>query len=697
MRQLILDTETFSKTPLAQGVHKYALQGDVMSIQWATNDEPVKLWETKSYNYPIYQGVPIVWDAPPDLIEDIIFADEIWAHGAEFDRTMLLTMPWFAQLNIPLSRWRCSMALARAHSLPGALDKLCKLFRLPADEAKDAEGKKLIQLFCKTQQDGTRATEKTHPVQWAEFMRYACQDVVAQRKVMSLIPRWNWTPFELAVIHQDAIMNARGVRMDVELAEAAVKCTTRAKTRLAEQTEEITIGEVQRTTQRNKLLKFLLDAYGVSLPDLTMDTVERRLNDPELPEAVKELLRNRQEASKASTAKYKRVLSSAVVDRLYGLLVYCGASRTGRWAGRIFQPHNLPRPLHALAEIIIAIEAFKLDEPELIADDIMGLAASMLRSLPIAALEHILAVADLANIEGRALAWMAGEDWKLKAFADYDLGIGHDLYILSYAGSFSIDPEKVTKPQRQIGKVQELGLQYYGGVGAFISFSEVYNIDLDDMADRAWPTLRKEDIAQAQIDFHKAGKRNRHFGLREKTWIVCQVFVLGWRRAHPAIMQWHKDIEDAVISAIGRPGQIFKVRNFEVDRRGNWLRIKSPSGSYLCYPGIRYDSDKREISYMGENPYTRQIGRIKTYSGKISQNLTERVARDILAAAMLDAEAEGWRPTLTVHDELMCEPPDDGTRTADDLCALLVRPRAWAKGLPLAAKGFMDYRYRKDE
>lgn len=698
-RRLYLDTETYSGIKLSHGVHKYATDGEVMIVTYATNwtpDKTVYKWDVT--NKPIYKGVAIEFDPPQGLIEAILLADEIWAAGAEFDRTMLETAAWWRALNVPLERWCCLHALARSVGLPGGLDKLGRIFKLPLAMQKDEAGKGYIQMFCVPQQDGSRNTARSHPEQWAGFLEYAKQDIVVMRELIeNQIPFWNWTPFERAVQIQDAIMNARGVRMDVELAAAAVKCTTRAKRRLGAQTEILTAGEVERTTQRDKLLRFILAAYGVDLPDLKMDTVERRLNDPELPEAVKELLRNRQEASKASTAKYQRVLSSAVGDRLYGLLVYCGANRTGRWAGRIFQPHNLPRPKHDLDEINVGIEAFKLDDPELITDDVMGLASSMLRSLPIAADGHKLLWADLKNIEGRDLTWMAGEAWKLSAFAAYDAGVGPDLYILSYANSFRVAVESVNNDQRQVGKVQELALGYYGGVGAFISMSEVYRIDLDAMAEKAYPSLRKQDIAQALVDWHKAVKRRRTFGLEQKTWVVCQVFVLGWRRAHANIMKFHKDIENAVISAIGRPRQVFTVRGFSVDRVGNWLRIKCPSGSYICYPGIRYDADKREISYLGENQYTRQFQRIKTYSGKVSQNLTERVARDTIAAGMLDAEAEGYRPVLTVHDSLMCEPPDDPKYSVAGLIKILTKYRKWSDGLPLAAAGDEGYRYWEDK
>lgn len=685
--KLWIDTETRSRLKLTPGVFKYSTEGEVTIITWAVDDGLVSLLDVTDHG-------PV----PRELIQALLTADTICAAGDEFDRTMLNTCTWFRELQIPITKWRCLQAKARAHGLPGGLDKLCHILGVPADEAKDARGKALIQLFCKPNKDGNYNDKNSHPIEWDEFCQYAKQDIIAMRACWKLIPGWNLTTFETHLRTLDAVMNARGVRMDLELCEAAIKITTRAKAKLADETQQTTVGEVLRTTQRDKLLKHILEAYGVELPDLTADTVERRLNDPELPEPVKELLRNRQESSKASTAKFKRVMSSNIDGRLYGLLVYCGAQRTGRWAGRIFQPHNMMRPTISQDQIELSIDAFKADDGELLT--LLGIgqmevAANLMRSVPIAAPGHKLVVADLANIEGRGLAWMAGEDWKLQAFREYDAKTGPDLYKLAYARSFNIDPEDVNDEQRQVGKVQELALGYYGGVGAFISMSEVYSVDLDAMAATAWPSLPRPAIAEATADWHKAVKKKRTFGLVERTWVVCQVFVRAWRRAHPATMDFHEKIAEAVVNAIGSPRRQFKVRAFTVDRVDNWLRIRCPSGSYLCYPAPRYDEAKREISYLGVNPYTKQWQRIKTYSGKLTQNLDERISRDTLAYGLLEADAEGYRPLLTVHDEAVCEPLDDPQWNARGLCKILTRDRPWSKGLPLAAKGFEGYRYRK--
>lgn len=697
MQRLWIDTETRSRLKLTPGVFKYRTQGAVMIVTWALDDDPVSIWEIDLDT--IFKGIPIEWDPPPALIEALLICDEIWAAGDEFDRSMFETCAWYNALRIPIAKWCCLQAKARAHGLPGGLAMLCEIFKLGVEESKDDRGKALIQLFCVPNDDGSWNNKRTHPVQWAEFCEYAKRDIVSMRAVWKKIPDWNLSPFETRLRTLDQMMNARGIGMDLDLCQAAIEITTAAKAKLAAETVEITLGNVERTTQRNKLLLHILDAYGVKLPDLTADTVERRLQDPELPEPVKLLLINRQESSKSSTAKFKRVLSSEVLGSLFGLLVYCGAQRTQRWAGRIFQPHNMMRPTLMREEIEALIELFKARDIEGI--DMLGVghmeaAANLMRSVMIARAGRKFVVADLANIEGRDLAWMAGEEWKLKAFRDFDAKIGPDLYRVAYSRSMNVDVEDVNDFMRQIGKVIELALQYYGGVGAFISMSEVYNLDLDAMAATAWPTLSRHAIARATEDWARAVKKRRTFGLAERTWIVCQCFVLAWRAAHPAIMDFHKSIEEAVINAITTPNRQFNVRGFCVDRLANWLRIRCPSGGYLSYPAPRYDDEKREISYLGVNPYTRQWQRIKTYSGKISQNLTEKVARDTLAAGIIDAETEGYNPLLTVHDELITEPPDDPTWSAKGLCGILTRERLMTLGLPLAAKGFEGPRYKKE-
>lgn len=678
--KLWLDIETRSSIPIKRGVAKYATEAEVIIVQWAEDDGPVQVTDLTASHHD------------SGLIAAAMAHDEIWAHGAEFEQTLVQCLPWWPQIRS--TKWRCTMALARMHGLPGGLEKLSTLFKLGIDEAKDGRGKALIQLFCVPRPDGLYNDRATHPAEWAEFCEYGAQDVTAMRAVYRACPKWNATPRMWAAWHLDQKMNARGVAIDLKLAEGAVAATTRAKRRMAARTAEITEDEVQATTQRARLLAYMAD-HGVALPDLTADTVERRLNDDNLPEHIKELLRIRQQASKASTAKYQRGINQHVGGRLRNLLVFCGAARTGRWAGRTLQPQNLPRPKHGQDQIDAAVAFFRRDAIELYSDDVMGLASSSLRGLIVAAEGRKLCVADYANIEGRDMAWLAGEHWKIEAFRAFDAKTGPDLYKLAYARAFNIDPATIgdDDQRRQIGKVMELALQYYGGVGAFCAMAETYRLDLDAMAEAAWPVLPEIRRAEAQAAWLRAVKRRRTYELPERVWVVCQALVTMWRLAHPAIVGFWAALERAVDAALRTPNTPFRAGRVTIDRQGNWLRVRLPSGRYLSYPAPRIEEGNR--SFLGVNPYSKQWERIKTYSGKLAENITQGVAADHMMDALLVADAAGYCPVLSVHDEALTEPPDEPQYNDKALSALIVRASPWAEGLPLAAKGFTAKRYRK--
>ena len=644
--------------------------------QWAIDDGPVTVEDCHGY-------------VPGQLLLEAEQADEIWAHGAEFETTIL---PRLA----PQAKWRCTMALARMHGLMGGLDKLCEIFKIPHEEAKDERGRELIQLFCVPRKDGGYNDRYSHPKGWAEFREYGASDVTAMRAVWKQCPKWNATPRMWAIWHLDQRMNARGVAVDLKLAEGAVIATKAAKKRLAAKAVDLSDGDVGAATQVARLRAYC-ESYGVSLPDLKADTVERRLEDESLPDHIKELLRVRQQASKASTAKYQRALNQHVGGRLRNLLVFCGAARTGRWAGRTLQPQNLPRPKHEQWDIEHAIKRFSDGTIEqYAADDILGLASSALRGLIVAEPGRKLVASDLKNIEGRIIAWVAGEEWKLEAFAAYDRKEGPDLYKMAYARAFNIDPNDIgdKDDRRQIGKVMELALQYYGGVGAFCSMAEVYGLRLEQLASSAWPVIPAEFKAEAKTAWSRAVKRKKTYGLEERVWTVCHALVLMWRAAHPAICAFWAELDQSCRMATKVPNKEYKVGpHLSVDRQGNWLRIRLPSGRYLSYPAPR--GDEYTSSYMGIDPYTRQWCRISTYSGKRAQNIAEGIGADILGDGMLAADEAGFNPILSVHDEAITEPLNDDRFSSESLSRLLVQSSLWADGMPLAAEGFSGYRYRK--
>lgn len=683
MKTLYLDLETYSETPIKAGTYRYAADADILLFAYAWNDEPAQVIDfTDVDTWPTAQVKKLLSEA-----------DVIVAHNSMFDRNVLK----FNGFDTPIDKWRDTMVKAFTHSLVGSLGTLCDLVGVPAEHAKDKDGKRLIRQFCQplpANRTLNRADKFTHPEDWAKFVEYARLDVEAMREVDKRVPSWN-DKTELKHWRLDQRINDRGFLVDTELVEAALKAIDTERDRLADETAALTGGAVASATQRDEMLKFILSEYAITLPDLQKSTLERRIADPNTPPAVKELLHNRLQASTTSTSKYQ-ALSNSVNDdgRLRGTLQFAGASRTGRWAGRTFQPQNLPRPALSNDEIEAGIAALKVGAAEFITDNIMELTASALRGCIIAPPGKKLVVSDLSNIEGRAQAWLSSEEWKLKAFRDFDAGVGHDLYKMAYAASFGVSPESVTKDQRQIGKVQELALGYGGGVGAFVTFAQAYGIDLDDLANDAWDTLPPSEVEAALRFLSMRKGEGEAPAMSDRAFITCDVLKRVWRNAHPNTSALWFELEDAVRSAIRAPGSTYYVGRLAVRVDGSWLRIRLPSGRYLCYPSVRLNDDR--VEYKGMNQYTRKWQYLETYGGKLFENICQAVARDILADNMHRVESAGYNIVLTVHDEIIAEVPDTDEYSAEGLSKLLASNPQWAPDIPLAADGFESYRYKKD-
>jgi len=706
---LWFDSETYSECDLkAHGTHRYAEHEstEITVVQWAVNDgEPFVMDCTNGQDTQNFT----VWHYLRDPKVIIV------AHNSAFDRT-LLRHCW--GIDVPVERWRDTMVKALAHGLPGALGKLGPILGLPDDQQKDKRGKQLIQLFCKPRPKGhklRRATRESHPAEWAEFLEYSRQDIVAMREVDRRLPGWNYRGGELALWHLDQRINDRGFGVDLALAEGAIRATDIEKIRLKREVVEATDGLVTSASKVDQLLTFILAEHGVSLPDMRADTLRRRIEDPELPDPVKLLLSIRLEATKTSTAKYKALVNSVSGDgRLRNTTQFCGAARTGRDAHRLFQPGNMPRPdanliaehfgtdLKGLTDELTqeyedqGVAALKGGFADVVFNNVMGMSANLVRGAIVAAPGKKLCIADLANIEGRGLAYLAGESWKIQAFRDYDNGTGADLYNLAYARSFNVKVEDMPKGGRQIGKVQELGLGYQGGVSAFLTFAAVYKMDLDVMARAVWDSAPAESLknAQGMLAWVKKKKRST-FGLSDETYIACEVLKASWRAAHPATEAFWGDIEQAVKSAVVHPGEQFRVRQIVVRRDGAWLRIRLPSGRYLCYLNPEL-GDGGQVTYMGINQYTRQWARIKSYGGKFVENIVQAWARDVLFYNTPAVEAAGYEILVKVHDELPTEVPDTEEYTWQKLAELMSVQPMWAPGVPLSAAGFETYRYRKD-
>jgi DNA polymerase len=690
MTRLYLDLETYSPVPIAHGTHAYAERAQVMLFAWALDDGPVSVWDATAESD----------ERMPDDVFHALTDDgvEVWAHNSHFDRTVLRHAGSVVERTAAraISRWRDTMVKAMCHGLPGSLGDLCEILKVEHDEAKDKDGRALIHLFCKPRPDGSRATSRTHPEQWARFKRYAALDISAMRAVDAKLPTWNYRGAELALWHRDQAINDRGVAVDADLARGAVAAVAQAQKVLGCRTQDLTDGALDRTTQRDKLLAHILAEYGVQLPDTQAATIERRIADPDLPAELRELLALRLQASSTSTSKYAALLRGISADgRLRGTLQYSGAQRTRRWAGRLFQPQNLKRPDLPQADIDTGIAAIKAGCADLITDNVMRLVSNAVRGCLVAPTGRKLVVSDLSNIEGRVAAWLAGERWKLRAFAEFDAGDGPDLYRLAYAKAFAIKPDEVGKDQRQIGKVMELMLQYEGGVGAFITGADAYSIDLASMAERAWDSIPRDVLAEAEGFWEWTKDEGRStYGLAHEVFVVCDSLKRLWRRAHPLVTALWKELRDSACRAVQLPGQTVTCGKFKMRRDGNWLRILLPSGNYLCYPAPEVKDGA--LTYMGVNQYTRKWSRLGTYGGKLFENACQSLARDVMAHNMPAIEDARFDIVLTVHDEVITEADDTPEFNTERLSALLATCPPWAEGLPLAAGGFEGYRYRKE-
>jgi DNA polymerase len=695
-----LDTETFSSVDLFKcglGAYADAPDAEVMIVTYAVDDGVVMAWDrTEDLEMPF------------DLADALRDADEIVFHNAPFDLTMLaLPYPRGLELKPALSRVWCTMAQALAHGLEGALGKLCQTFKLEDEVSKDKRGKELINLFCKPSYGSrkTRATRETHPEQWAEFLDYAKSDIRAMRVLRHKMPTWNFRDDNRlmerrlwAMTHE---MNQRGVLIDLELADAAIQAVADNKIVLDAQVEDYTGGDLQSANQRDALLAHILKEYGVDLPDLKGATLERRVKDESLPQGVRDLLALRMETATTSNAKYgKMKLVVSHDSRARNLIQYCGAARTGRDGGRLIQPQNYPRPTLSQWEIETGIELLKSGEHELIpliGGSIPKMASNALRGSIIVPPKRKLVVSDLSNIEGVSGSYLSGESWKIEAYRRQFLDVTMpDMYRLAYGRSFNVDPMSITKAQRQIGKVQELFLQYEGGVGAFIVGAMTYRMDLSDIARAVLDTIDADTRKQAagMLEWRRK-KGMTTYGLADDVFIACEALKYLWREAHPAISSYWKELEDAAKKAIARPGVDVEARRLIFRRDGVWLRMILPSGRSVCYPSAHVRGDK--VYYQGVNQYTHQWGWIGTYGGKIFENACQAFARDVLFYRLPSIEAAGYDVLLRAHDEVICEAPDDPAFNDGHLSDLVAVNDNWNEGMPLKAAGFEAYRYRKDD
>lgn len=758
--RLFLDTETFSDVGLKKvGAYAYAEHPstEIMICTYAIDEGRVQTWDaTESPTMPreLRKALRRVSRKKAKIV---------MANGLLFDR-LVIREKW--GIDLPVSQIEDTMIMAFRHALPGSLDMQCQVLGVDAEHAKDKAGKALIKRFCKPTPKTykiRRYTRETHPEEWAKFLRYAALDIVAMREVYWRIPDGGNSPKEDEILLIDQIINDRGFYVDVDLANAAIKAVRAHKEELKEEAWERFGGKLTG----NDFLPILRDiAPAFTIHNAQKSTLNDLLEDPDFPDEGKALIEMRLGASSTASTKYNPLVNGLSADgRRRGCIQYGGAKRTLRWAGKGFQPQNLARGEYSddhegkikrregESDVSFWVRSHMLTNGinSLLrgtahwAYDISKLTASTVRGCIIPAKGKKFVVADYSNVEGRGLAWIAGEKTALMVFK-----AGRDIYCETAGKMFGLDPDYIKanrKDLRQIGKACELGLGYGGGVAAFLQFAKNLGLDLYTMADVMKGTFPDHIWAAAKRGYEyarineakrppKPGKKDERptYILPKNVWLTCDAIKRMWREAHPKTVAFWAELEDAVLCAIRNPGKAYwagaNVRpdgrkalkivrtkakhdpTFDEERddpnaAGWWLKIELPSGRIMSYPGIALsvtteideDTGKKRtstrIKYQGENQTTRQWGFQYTYGGKLTENIVQALCRDILAWSMPGVEAAGYEIVLSVHDELVTEVPDTDDYTTEELCALMCDLPIWAKGFPLAAEGDCMYRYRK--
>ena len=733
MSYLYLDFETFSEADLKKvGSYAYAEHPttEVLICTYAFDDEPVRVWDCTDGS-----------DMPGDLhraLRRLVKPNSrikmVWHNGSMFDR-LIMKHCW--GFDIPVSNTIDTMIWAFRHALPGSLDALCEVLGVSADNAKDKRGKALIQRFSKPTPKNykiRRYTAETHPDEWALFIKYAVSDITAMREVFHKLPRWGNSEFEDRVLELDQLINDRGFKVDVALAEAAIEAVEKHKAQLQEEAQRKYGGSL---TGKDFLpiLRELAPAHRIH--NAQKSTLNDLLADDDLPDDARTIIEMRLGAASTASTKYNPLLlGRSSDDRRRGCLQYGGAKRTLRWAGKGFQPQNLARGYYHDDELDKGISALLKGRAHR-RFDVAKLTASTVRSCIIPEVGHKFVVADYSNVEGRGLAWLAGEETALDTFR-----AGLDIYCVTAGKMFGMDPDDIKKnfkEIRQIGKACELGLGYEGGVGAFVTFAKNLGLDLIEMAktmdgtfpDHIWSATARgyewARIQEAKRPPHPGEKDDRpSYILDKKVWRTCDAIKRMWRESHPETVAFWCDLKDGILAAVRNPGREFWAgahlrkngerairiwRTVETDSSGRkvpgwWLCMELPSGRILSYPGIgvsvtkETDEDGRvntnvRIKYQGENQLTRQWTTLYTHGGKACENIVQALCRDLLAYAMINVEGGGYPIVLSVHDELVCETPDTPDYTVPELEKLMCALPEWAEGFPLVAEGSEMYRYAK--
>ena len=645
MPTLGIDIETYSEVDLPKcGVYAYAEHPsfEILLFAYAFDDEETQVVDLKCGE----RLPPRVLDALTDP------AITKTAFNAAFERTCIGRC---LGKRLDAAQWQCTAVQSAMLALPLSLEGVGEVLGIERKKLK--EGGDLVRYFslpCKpTKANGqrTRNLPEHAPEKWQRFKEYCVRDVEAEREIRAKVQGYPIPAKEQELYRLDQEINDRGIMVDPVLVARAIECDEQYREKTTKRAYELTgLANPNSPAQ----LKEWLEGQGTQV-----DTLDKKAVRALLPGAegdVLEVLKLRLLMAKTSVKKYEAIRRSVCADgRVHGLLQFYGANRTGRWAGRLVQIQNLPQnhlPDLALARDLV--KAGRYADIEALYESTPNVLSELIRTAFVPRPGCRFIVADFSAIEARVIAWLAGEQWRLEVFEG-----GGDIYCASASKMFHVPVEKHGQNShlRQKGKIAELALGYGGAVGALTAMGAL------------------------------------EMGLAEEE---LPPLVRQWREANPHIIRLWAQVENAAMTAVREKARV-RLGRLTFHCRSGMLFITLPSGRKLCYvkPRIqtnRFGGDGLTYEGVGEG---KKWTRIETFGGKLTENIVQATARDLLAEAMLRLRDAGLEIVMHVHDEAVLEVPI-GHSNVEEVCALMAEAPAWADGLPLRADGYECEFYKKD-
>lgn len=671
LHHLSIDLETYSEVSIGKaGSYRYILDPsfEILLFAYSLDGMPVEVIDVASG-----QIIPL-W--LKNALKNPLYIKH--AYNAAFE--------WFALSKylgwLPPDQWRDTMLHALYCGYPASLDAAGKAMGLPEDKKKLATGKALIRYFCvpckpsNANGNRTRNLPKHDPDKWKLFKEYNGQDVVTEMEIDRRLSAFPVPAFVQKQWETDLQMNARGVAADMELVRGALVIGAIVKSRLM--TEARQLSGLDNPNSIRQLAQWLTDATDsdAEITSVTKETIATMLKQPQ-PANVQRMLEIRQELGKTSTKKYD-ALETCIADdgRVRGLLQFYGANRTGRWAGRLVQVQNLPRTYtHPLPPARQLVKDRNIDGLRMMYGSINDTLSQLIRTAFVATPGNVLIDADFSAIEARVISWLAGQEWRLEVFRTHG-----KIYEASASQMFHVPIEKIKKgnPEyalRQRGKVAELALGYQGGVSAMRRMDVGHN--LDDLSD---------DEVKGIVD--------------------------RWRETNSMIRDLWNIVDSAAITVITYGGAqtirsettdaiITLACELDVITGTRYMTILLPSGRKLYYPSPEIGVNcwgNPSVSYMGQNQTTKRWERVETYGGKLVENIVQAIARDCLAIAIENLEAQGLHVVFHIHDEVVIDTPAwaDEDTMLETVTKIMTKPIPWAQALPLNADGWVDKFFKKD-